>query len=418
MARRYGDVSSFRLLGQRVYFVNHPDGVQRLLLDRWKEYDKDVVWFGVLRHLVGEGLATVIDHDRWRRRRRLLQPLFHRGQLAALGGLVSETMRSMQPAWDASIRDGRAIDVAEDITQLSLRVLCQAIFRMDAVDARYRQLTAAFGAANQSLADYFHFPFPPAAWRRDLNRQIRIIDDIIDSFIREHRQEGERDDVLTLLMGARDEDTGQALEDRDIRDEVITFLVGGHETTAVTLAWAWYEIARRPEVDRRLHQEVTAALDGRAPVVDDIPRLPYARMVIDETLRLHPALWQMMRHAVEDDEIGGYRVPAGAAMMWSPYTLHRHPAFWPDPERFDPDRFDTARLAPERAAARRFAYTPFGAGPRTCIGMHFALMEIVLVLATVTQRYRLTLDERASVELAPFITLRPRHGVHVYVHRR
>jgi len=217
-----------------------------------------------------------------------------------------------------------------------------------------------------------------------------------------------------MLIGARDEETGEAMTDEQLRVEVTTFLLAGQETTSLALTWTWYLLSQHPDVRRRLEDEIDALLDGRPPAYCDLVSLPYTRMVIDEALRLYPPAWGFSRQALADDELGGFRLPRGWLAFVIPYVLHRLPAFWQDPETFDPDRFSA-----ERSALRpKFVYLPFGAGPRQCIGNHFALVEAQLIVATFAQRYRLHLATGHRVEPWPLITLRPRFGMPMIIERR
>jgi cytochrome P450 len=238
-----------------------------------------------------------------------------------------------------------------------------------------------------------------------------LVLDIIAQRRRENRDYG---DLLSMLLAVRDEETGEGMNDEQLRDEVLTLILAGHETTATALSWTWYLLGQHPEVEAKLHAELDAVLDGRAPTMSDLANLNYTGMVIDEAMRFYPPVWAIGRAAIDDDEIMGYRIPKGSNLLLSQYHAHRHPSFWENPERFEPERF-----AAERAGGRpRYAYFPFGGGPRMCIGNIFALTEAQLVLATVAPRYRLRLDASHRVEPNPLVTLRPRNGVKVLLERR
>jgi len=226
-----------------------------------------------------------------------------------------------------------------------------------------------------------------------------------------HRQAGDTNeeavDLLSLLLSVRDEETGQGMNDKQVRDEVITLLVAGHETTSNLLTWTWYLLSQHPEVEQRVHAEVDKVLGGQLPAVEKLSELRYTHMVLEETLRLYPPAWIFSRKIIADDELGGYDIPKNGMILLSPYTTHRHPAFWEDPEEFDPERF-----TPERSAGRpHYAYFPFGGGPRMCIGSSFAMMEAQLILATIVQRYSLRLVPGHLVEPEALVTLRPKHGL-------
>jgi cytochrome P450 len=243
---------------------------------------------------------------------------------------------------------------------------------------------------------------------------VKTLDEAVYAIVEQRRRDGTgHHDLLSMLLAARDEETGEGMSDAQLRDEMVTLIVAGHETVASALTWAWYLLAQHPDAERRLHDELAAVLGVRPPAVQDLPTLPYTRMVVEETLRLYPPAWLITRRALKTDEIGGYGIPAGALVVVSPYLTHRHPSFWENPERFEPERF-----APERSERPRFAYFPFGGGPRLCIGNNFALMEAQLVLAAVAQRYRLELARNTPVEVVPGVTLRPRGGLPVRLHKR
>jgi cytochrome P450 len=281
----------------------------------------------------------------------------------------------------------------------------------------------SFTTVNEFLSRAAYQPFVmapgiPARGKRQFQVARRELDRIVFQIIAEHQRQGAKEsdgaDLLSMLLGARDEETGNGMSDQQLHDEVITLLLAGHETTAVTLTWTWYLLSTHPDAERQLHAELDSMLGGRVPVSDDLAALPYTRMVVEEALRLYPPAWAILRRATGEDQIGPYRVPAGTSIFISPYAMHRHPAFWEDPDAFEPERF-----TPERSAGRpHFAYLPFGGGPRQCIGNTFALMEAQLVLATVAQRYQLRAVPGHVVEPNPLITLRPRGGLPVTLERR
>jgi cytochrome P450 len=419
VASTYGDVAQYRVAHMRMYQVNHPEGVGRLLHDTHCNYSKDVATFGTLRLILGNGLFTS-DGDFWRRQRRLAPPAFHRWRVAAFGELMTEATLAMLERWRPSVVQGRPpLDVATEFMHLTLEVATRALFSTSVardVDMIGRAITTLLN----EVTFRFTFPFyPPLKVPTPRNRRFlaarATLDSVIYRIIAERwRRPGEHDDLLALLMEARDEETGEGMSDRQLRDEVITLFVAGHETTANALTWASYLFSTHVGVARRLRTEVDEALQGRLPTAADLPDLPYTRMVIDETLRLYPPAWITNRRAVEDDTICGYRIPADPIVSISPYVTHRDPTLWENPEGFDPGRF-----APERSAGRpHYAYFPFGGGPRQCIGEGFALMEATLVLALLAQRYELHLVPGRRVETVAMATLRPRHGMWMTAHPR
>jgi cytochrome P450 len=296
--------------------------------------------------------------------------------------------------------------------RLTLGVVGKTLFSTD-ISGEASELGRAMTEALEYVTFRTRRPFAlpprvPTPRSRRFHAAMRTFDQIVYGLIADRRRAAApREDLLSVLLAARDGETGEALSDREIRDEVVTFLTAGHETTAVALSWTWYLLSRHPEAARRVRAELADVLRGQTPTVEHLPRLEYTKRVIEEVMRLYPPAWAVERSAVGDDELGGYPIPAGSAVDLSPYVTHRHPAFWENPEGFDPDRF-----TPERAAGRpRFAYFPFGGGPRHCIGSEFAMLEAQLVVAMVAQRYRLELVPGYRAEPDSTIVLRPRPGV-------
>ncbi|MCI0579802.1 MAG: cytochrome P450 [Chloroflexi bacterium] len=388
---QYGDLVRYRFLpGWYGYIVSHPDHVKYVLQDNNRNYSKQVHPMKFLQLLVGEGLLTS-EGEFWRQQRRLAQPAFHRQRLAALGEMMTGTTQAMLDRWQTV--EGRPLDVDREMMRLTLRVAARALFDVDVSDAADR-VGRAFTEASEYYAAHYVNPLSrtlvhlPTRPHRRFKAAVRTLDQVVQGIIQERRRSGEdRGDLLSMLLLARDADTGQGMSDRQVRDEVMTLLLAGHETTSNALTWTWYLLDRHPEAAEKLRAELAAVLGGRAPAMDDLPHLPTTRLVLEETLRLYPPAWGLMRLSEAADQIGGYDLPARTYVVISPYLTHRHPAFWPDPERFDPERF-----TPEQIAGRpRYAYIPFGGGPRQCIGNTFAMVEAQLVLATVAQLYRLRL---------------------------
>jgi cytochrome P450 len=320
---------------------------------------------------------------------------------------------SLLDRWEERAASGRVFDVAADMSRLTLDIVGRTLFSRpldDAADEVGRALLEVLELMNERTLRFLPSPlWWPTRFNRRLARLIRTLDRIVFDIIESRRraEEEETGDLLDMLLRARDEESGETMTDRQLRDEVMTFVLAGHETTAVALTWTWYLLDRHPDVLARLRAEVATVLGGRTPALEDVPRLSYTRMVVEEAMRLYPPVWGFMRQSVGPDRIGGYDIPKGTVIAICPYIIHRHPDFWPDPERFDPERF-----TPERVRERpRFAYLPFSGGPRLCIGNEFALMEAQLVVAMTVQRYRLALVPGARVEPESRVTLRPRAGL-------
>jgi cytochrome P450 len=417
LARIYGDVLQYRVAHMRIYQINHPEGVGRLLHDNHRNYSKDVATFGTLKLFLGNGLFTS-DGDFWRRQRRLAQPAFHRRRVANFGGLMTDATLVMLDRWQARETPEQPLDVATEFMRLTMEVVTLALFSTS-VEHDIGKIGSAITTLLDDVTFRFTFPFyPPLKVPTLRNRRFltarATLDGIVYRIIAERRRPDEHDDLLALLMEVRDEKTGEGMSDKQLRDEVVTLFLAGHETTANALTWASYLLSTHVAIERRLRAEVDETLQGRIPTDSDLPNLTYTRMVIDETLRLYPPAWITNRRAIEADTVCGYRIPADATVSISPYVTHRDPTLWQNPEGFDPDRF-----APERSDARpHYAYFPFGGGPRRCIGKGFALMESTLVLALLTQRCELHLVPGRRVETEAMATLRPRHGMWMTAHPR
>ena len=418
VAGTYGDVARYRVAHMRMYQVSSPEGVGRILHDNHRNYSKDVATFGTLRLFLGNGLFTS-DGDFWRRQRRLAQPAFHRRRVAAFGGLMTDATLEMLDHWRPLADRGQPLDVGAEFSRLTMEVVTRALFSTS-VEGDISTIGRAIATLLDDVTFRFTFPFyPPLRVPTPRNRRFlaarAALDEVVYGIISGRRRSpGEHDDLLALLMEARDEDSGEGMSDKQLRDEVITLFLAGHETTANALTWASYLLSTHVDVARRLKAEVDEELEGRVPTASDVANLPYTRMVIDETLRLYPPAWITNRRAIEDDMVSGYQIPAGAIVSISPYVTHRDPALWENPEGFDPDRFSL-----ERAAGRpHYAYFPFGGGPRQCIGKGFALMEATLVLALLYQRCKMHLVPGRKVETEALATLRPRYGMWMRAHPR
>jgi cytochrome P450 len=321
--------------------------------------------------------------------------------------------------WHTRVRDDRPFDVMRDMMSVTLDIVAQALFSTDASSDAHvvgPALDTALTEMNYRALHVFVPPLEvPTAHNRRYVRARGTLDRIVYRIIDERLRIGEDNgDLLSMLVHAHDEDTGERMNRQELRDEVMTLYLAGHETTAMNLTWTWYLLAQNPHAERNLHAELDGVLGGRTPTVDDLPRLPYTRMVIDEALRLYPPAWSVARQAITDDEIGGYLIPKGTPLTMVQFITHRHPEFWDDPERFDPERWTGAR-AVQRP---KYAYFPFGGGPRLCIGNNFALMEAQLVLATLAQRYRVRVVPHHPVVLEPLITLRPKYGLQATLEAR
>jgi cytochrome P450 len=399
--RDYGDVVRFTFGPMVAHLIAAPDGVMHVLAENNKNYGKQTRGFKNLRYVLGDGLLTA-EGEKWRRQRRIAQPAFHRQRIA---GFAAAMLRAAEDtATRLESRRGQSVDVAAEMSRLTLRVVGETLLGHDpseAADEIGSAVTYLLHMANERTKRLVNLPpILPTSENRRFRKALETLDGVVLGMIRERRKNpGDRGDLLSMLMESRDAETGETMDDRQLRDEVMTIFLAGHETTAVALTFAFLCLARSPAHQRELREELGDASIG----LDDLPRLRFNRMVLQEAMRLYPPAWIISRSATGPDEIGGYAIPKGSLVFVSPYVTHRHPRWWDDPEGFDPRRF-------EREPAKG-AYYPFGAGPRQCIGSAFAMMEAELVLATLAQRVRLELPPGAPVELDPSITLRPKGGL-------
>jgi cytochrome P450 len=408
----YGDVVRFKFGPYDYYLINDPEVVRHVLVDNAKAYTKSRNYLG-LKMVLGDGLLTS-EGEAWRQQRRLAQPGFHRDKLAGFAKQMATATRAMLERWNEE-GDG-AFDVHEDMMRLTFRIVGLTLFSSD-VDGDAKDVGEAVEVAMHWANDYAESilripPFVPTPANVRFKRAMKTLDDVVFRLIADHRATP-KPDLLGMLIDARDEATNQGMTDRQLRDEVITMVLAGHETTANLLSWAFVLLSRHPEIARRVQAEAQRVLGDRDATLDDVKQLDLTRRVLDETLRLYPPAWAFERQSLTPDVLGAYRIEKGSIVGICPYALHRHPAYWENPEGFDPDRF-----LPDAAERPKWAYLPFGGGPRTCIGNHFALMEAQLVLAMIVRDYAIALDPFAPPVLDPVITLRPKHGVRASRTRR
>lgn len=411
-ARQYGDVVRLDLV-EVIYMLNHPDYIQHVLQDNHANYKKGY-FYDRLKVLVGDGLLTS-NGDFWLRQRRIASPAFHKETLAKLQTSMVKRTTQMLDDWDNTyVKSGETFDVAAEMMRLTLGIAGDTLFGVDLLhgaEAVGEAASDALEILNIRGNSLLLIPTAiPTSQNRRLMKAVKVLDDVVNGVIAERRKAGAeaKNDLLQMLMDATDADTGEKMNDKQLRDEVMTLLLAGHETTAQALSWTWYLLSKHPAVERQLRKEIDS-LGGKPPTVADLPNLKYTDMVVKESLRRYPPAWLFSRTAKEDDVVGGYKIPKGATVMLSPYVMHHHPKYWENPEGFDPDRFSDE----EHKKRPRFAYFPFAAGPRMCIGWHFAMMELVTCVAAIVQRVKLNLTPGFEVVPEPTITLRPADGVKV-----
>jgi cytochrome P450 len=408
LKRRHGDLVHFRIGPQHVYVVLRADLIREVLVNHQRSFKKGP-GFEAARLVLGDGLLTS-EGDFHLRQRRMLQPAFHRRRVAAYGGIMVEEAARVGEAWS----DGEVRDIAADMTGLSLRVVTRALFGAE-LDDEARDIGRAVAEVGEFF-DYLTIALLPVLLRTPLPRVRRFRRGIAElerataRVIAERRSAaGEANgDLLSILLAARDIDgDGTGMSDAQVRDEALTLITAGHETTGNGLNWAWYMLAQHPEVEARFHAELAEVLGGRPPEAGDAAALVYTEAVLLEAMRLYPPAWGIERRALRDQSIGGYVIPAGAAVLMPTYVTNRDPRLFPDPLRFDPDRF----LPAAGSGRPDWAYPLFGAGTRKCIGAGFAIFEAVLVLAELGRRYRLRLDPAHQVVPQARVSLRPRDGL-------
>jgi len=411
MAAEFGDVTRFRWGPRHEFLLNHPDLIEQVLVTQQRSFMKGQA-LQETKRILGEGLLTS-EGALHLRQRRLMQPLFHRRRIAQYAGNIVECSERLQACW----HDGEIRDLHDEMTRLTLAVVGRVLFAAD-LEGEAAEVGSALTDAMESL-QRFMLPFYGALERlplpgpRRVRASRRRLDLTIYRLVAERRANPGGDDLLSLLLEARDEH-GEPMPEAQIRDEAMTIFLAGHETTAVTLTWTWMLLARHPTVEKRLHEELDAALGTRPPTMDDLGQLTYMDTVLREALRLYPPAWLIGRRALVDVELGGYLVPAGSVVILSPWVTHRDARFFREPLRFDPERWS----GKAEGARQGFSYFPFGGGIRRCIGESFALMEAKLLLASIAQRWRLRLDPAQRIDVLPRITLRPRYGMQMRLDAR
>ncbi len=413
---RYGDAIHIPAGRLDLALLNHPDHVAHVLQKNAGAYEKSPS-YRELELVLGKGLLTS-EGAFWKRQRRLAQPAFKRRNLAGFAPTMVAATEALLDGWAASPGPR---DLAAETMRLALQIAGRTLFSAelaDEADALGSALAVALPFVQHRTEALFNWPVGwPLPSHLRFRRALAQLDGVVHELIERRRRgapEAARRDLLSTLVFARDPDTGERMDARQVRDEVMTFLLAGHETTANALAWTFYLLANHPEVEARVLAETQAVLGDRAPTAEDAPRLELTRRVVLDSMRLFPPAWVIERSALQDDVVGGFRVPKGTLVMLCSYTTHRHPDFWEEPDRFDPDRF-----LPERSVDRpRCAYFPFGAGQRQCIGEDFAMLEMLLIVPLVVRRFRLALDPTHRVEAEPGVTLRPRGGIRMTPHAR
>jgi cytochrome P450 len=412
-AREYGDIVYLRFFGTPICLLTHPSDIEYVLVKNPSNFVKSRD-YRALKSVLGNGLLTN-EGVPWQKQRKLVQPTFRHENTDRYADVMVLATTRMLDTW----RDGETRDVHQQMMALTLGIVAEALFGSD--------VSGHAGGVEQALAVLMNqfegmaglaFLLPeklPLPSTLKFRRSVAQLDKIIYAIIHERRlARGPSKDLLEMLLRSQDEE-GSRMSDEQLRDEVMTLFLAGHETTANALSWTWYLLAQHPEIEARLFQEISEVLRGKLPAAADVARLPYTEMVVKESMRLYPPAWAVGRQAVGEFEMGGYKFPAGTNVAILQWNTQRDARFFPDPEKFDPERWSAESL--RRNALPRFAYFPFGGGPRVCVGAGFAMMEAILLLATMAQRYRMTLVAKRKVKLMPSVTLRPRNGIQMVLQR-
>ncbi|SLN57414.1 cytochrome P450 [Oceanibacterium hippocampi] len=409
-----------RFLFRKTMVIWKPEHLHHVLVGNARNYDKSPLARALFRPIIGNGLL-VSEGSFWRRQRRIAAPAFHHRRIREFARTMQEETDAQVDGWCDAVARGESIDMLREMSKLTVEIICRTMFSQGLDAADKAAVGQAMNALNERgtvvrVRDLIGVPeWFPRIESAATRRAMAVLDRIIEPIIRSRRADPtDRGDLLSMFMLARDEETGEGMSDRQLRDEVMTMFLAGHETTATTLAWAAHALTTWPGVQERLCAEVDAVVGDRAVAFEDLPKLPYARQIIEETMRFHPTVPQIARDALDDDVIDGVPVPKGTIMTVQIWLAHRNPEVWEEPERFDPDRF-----SPEGSADRpRLAYLPFGAGPRICIGNSFAMMEAQIILATIARRFRFVETIAPQVRGFGTIVLRPKGGMAVRLEAR
>lgn len=410
-ASEYGDIVPLQLGQTPACLLNHPDYIEQVL----KKRELFVKRGDLLRKILGEGLITARGES-WFRQRRLVQPVFHHKRIANYGEVMVDYTERLLQTW----QDGEIRDIHTDMSFLTLDIVVKTIFNIDFNNSEAKTIGHALSESLNwierrrkeipVIGRLFSFP-----GNLRFQKAIQDMDETIYKVIHQHRkQKQDTGDLLSMLIQAEDEADGSSMNDKQLRDEVATLMIAGHETTANTLAWAWMLLSQYPQVQDKLLVELKEVLNGKSPCIADIPQLRYTEMVIKEAMRLYPPVPMIPRKAAVDTEIGGYLIPAGCVLMMSQWVMHRHPRYFSEPLTFKPERW-TDNLEKTLPSC---VYFPFGDGPRICVGKSFALMEAVLLLATIAQKFEVKLVPDFNITLQVAVALRPRHGIKVVVTKR
>jgi len=417
----YGDIVGMKFPFEYVVFLFNPEYIEHVLYRNYKNYVKQTGRWRAFRDIIGNGLLSC-DEPEWRPQRQRIQPSFNPDGLVKVAQTAVEQTEARMKKWETAAETGQSMEMLNEFFILSLTILTRALFG-ETIDDKIPHFVTALTNAHEYINPMalHNLVDPPRALLKTLmpgygrfDRSFQVMRGMVEDVIRHRKESGVvGDDLLGRIMSGRDEDTGTTMSSRQLLDEALTMIIAGHETTSLTLSYALLWMARAPQVEKTLREELGTVLKGRRPTQQDLPQLKYLRMVLQETMRLTPPAWGLDRMALQDDFIGGYRIPRKASVAISIYAIHRHPKYWKDPEKFDPLRF-TEERSKDRPEC---LFMPFGAGPRRCVGMRMAMMQMELMLATLLQGYEFRPVPGIPFELRPMLNLRPRNGVWVTLNK-
>ncbi|MDC0088598.1 cytochrome P450 [Porticoccaceae bacterium] len=415
----YGDVVEFKLLKKNFYLINHPDLMKDILTRDIDNYTKKTISFKFIKEVLGESTFTAMGDD-WRRKRLTVQPSFRNASISNLAIIMTDCIDEFLTEWESQCDRGNTIELSDAMMHLTLKVVVKALFSTTLSDTDFKDITKVFKPLLEAVNARISFPVKilyrlPLTKNKKYQGYIETLDVIIYRIIRDRRLANNKPtDLLQMLMDATDEETGLPLTDIELRNELMTMFIAGHETTANAMSWLWTILSSKSDIREKIEQEVDEVLGKRKPDASDFANLPYCLKVFKETMRLYPPVPILPRQVEHDTTLGGYLIKGGSGVLFSPHLLHRHPKFWDAPEVFDPNRFDKA----EERKRHTYAYLPFGGGARVCIGNNFALMEAVFIIAMTTQRFRVNLNSDTNFEPLVGLTTKPKFALNALLQRR
>jgi cytochrome P450 len=416
--KQFGDLFHLKLSGVKGYVALHPSLIQQVLSQNQQNYSKSTRGILKYREVLGTGLFTS-EGDHWRRQRRIVQPTLKKAPVDSFSRIMLEEAKSLSEHWEENYLDLPSFDLYSDMMRITLKIVSLALLGKDVSDATSsvgQALDYIFRISHARILRPIDLPlWVPTPEHKRLRNAIRELDVVVHRIISNQRtQDVDDNNLISRLIHARDPETGESMTDSQVRDEVLIMFLAGHETTANTLAWLWYSLSQSPESDQRLQEEIQSVVKGEFVQLEEICQLKYTEALIQETMRLYPPGWWFARRAVGSDNLDGYHLPKDHHVWMCAFLTHRHPEFWQRPNEFEPERF----LKKGINDTHRFAYFPFGGGARYCIGSHFAMLEMKIIVATLVKRFRFSLPPDFSVVLSPRSTLRPLHGMRMKLRLR